>query len=53
MNCNQAWRVTRVYELNAQEAVEMLAGELVPAPVTVLSSVVAITFIGRRKLPQN
>lgn len=40
-----------VYELNVQEAVEMLAGQLVPALVSVLSSVVAIIFVGRRKLP--
>lgn len=40
-----------LFELNTQEVIEMLKGQLMPSPVRTLASVVAITFVGSRKLP--
>lgn len=40
-----------LFELNTQEVVEMLAGQRMPSPVASLASVIAITFVGSKKLP--
>jgi hypothetical protein len=40
-----------LFELNTQEVIEMLEGQRMPSPVRTLASVVAITFVGSRKLP--
>ena len=40
-----------LFELNTQEVVEMLRGQRMPSPVASLASVIAITFVGTRKLP--
>jgi hypothetical protein len=40
-----------LFELNTQEVVEMLKGQHMPSSVRTLASVVAITFVGGKKLP--
>ena len=40
-----------LFELNTQEVMEMLKGQRMPSPVASLTSVIAITFVGSRKLP--
>jgi hypothetical protein len=40
-----------LYDLNTQEVVEMLKGQRMPSPVKTLASVIAITFVGTKKLP--
>src|ERR1700679_111260 len=44
-----------LYELNTEEVVKMLKGQLMPKPslLSVLASVLAITFVGSRKLSKN
>lgn len=42
-----------LYDLNTQEVVEMLKGQRMPSPVGSLASVIAITFVGKRKLPAD
>ena len=42
-----------LYDLNTQEVVEMLKGQRMPSPVRTLASVIAITFIGSKKLPAD
>lgn len=40
-----------LFEINTQEVVEMLKGQHMPSPVITLASVIAITFVGSKKLP--
>ena len=40
-----------LFEISTQEVVEMLKGQRLPSPVTTLASIIAITFVGSRKLP--
>lgn len=40
-----------LFELNTSEVVEMLIGQRMPCPVGTLSSVIAITFVGKKALP--
>ena len=42
-----------LFELNTQEVVKMLKGQQMPSPVETLASVIAITFIGSKKLPMD
>jgi hypothetical protein len=42
-----------LFEINTQEVVEMLNGQRMPSPVATLASVIAITFVGSKKLPAN
>ena len=42
-----------LFEMNTQQVVKMLNGQRMPTPVTTLASIIAITFIGSRKLPQD
>ena len=42
-----------LFELNTQEVVEMLNGQRMPSPVQSLASVIAITFMGKKKLPMD
>ena len=42
-----------LYEVNTSAIASMLEGALLPQSVNVLSSIVAITFIGTRKLPTD
>ena len=42
-----------LFELNTQEVVQMLRGQRMPASVRVLPSVIAITFVGSKKLPSD
>ena len=42
-----------LFELNTQEVVEMLNGQRMPSPVRTLASVIAITFVSKRKLPMD
>lgn len=42
-----------LFEINTQEVVEMLEGQRMPSLVATLASVIAITFVGSRKLPEN
>jgi hypothetical protein len=42
-----------LFEMNTQEVVEMLNGQRMPSPVAMLVSVIAITFVGTRKLPTD
>ena len=42
-----------LFELNTQEVVEMLQGQRMPSPVETLALVIAITFVGSRKLPKD
>ena len=42
-----------LFKLNTQEVVEMLNGQRMPSPVQLLTSVIAITFVGSRKLPKD
>jgi hypothetical protein len=39
-----------LFKMNTQEVVEMLNGQRMPSPVATLASVIAITFVGTRKL---
>ena len=41
------------FKINTQEVVEMLKGQQMPSPVEALASVIAITFVGTRKLPTD
>jgi hypothetical protein len=40
-----------LFKLNMQEVVEMLEGQYLPSLVVTLASIIAITFIGSRRLP--
>lgn len=40
-------------ELNTQEVVEMLKGQRMPPSVRTLASIIAITFVGSKKLPKD
>jgi hypothetical protein len=40
-----------LFELNTQEVVEMVEGQRMPSSVQILASVIAITFVGSKKLP--
>ena len=42
-----------LFELNTKEVVEMLKGQKMPSPVSTLASVIAITFVGSKKLPAD
>ena len=42
-----------LFELNTQEVVEMLNGQRMPSSVQTLASVIAITFMGKKKLPMD
>ena len=42
-----------LFELNTQEVVEMLKGQRMPSPVGTLASIIAITFVGSKKLPKD
>ena len=42
-----------LFELNTQEVVEMLKGQRMPSSVRSLASVIAITYVGSRKLPKD
>src|SRR5262245_3824007 len=42
-----------LYKLNTGAIVEMLEGRLMPHPGAILASVLAITFVGSRKLPDK
>ena len=42
-----------LFELNTQEVIEMLKGQRMLSPVSSLASVIAITFIGMRRLPMD
>lgn len=41
------------YELNAEAMAEMIDGKLMPRPPTVLSALIAITYIGIGHIPKN
>ena len=41
------------YELNADAVAAMVEGQLMPRPPTVLSSLIAITYIGAGRIPKN
>ena len=41
------------YDLNVNAVTEMLEGKLMPRPLTILSSLISVTYIGGRKLPKN
>ncbi|KAM6496781.1 hypothetical protein JOM56_007254 [Amanita muscaria] len=41
------------YELDVEGVASMIQGRLMPRPITVLSSVISITFIGRGALPRH
>ena len=42
-----------LYDLNTQEVVEMLRGQRMPSPVRALAAVIAITFVGTKRLPAD
>jgi len=42
-----------LYNLNVMAVTEMLEGQLLPHPVMQLASVLAVTFIGSKKLPKS
>jgi hypothetical protein len=42
-----------LFELNMQEVVEMLKGQQMPSPVKTLVTVIAITFVGTKRLPAD
>lgn len=41
------------YELNLPDVVRMLSGKLVPRPMSVLASTIAVTYVGPGKIPKN
>lgn len=41
------------YDLNVNAVTEMLEGKLMPRPLTILSSLISVTYIGHGKLPKN
>jgi hypothetical protein len=41
------------YDLNVNAVTEMLEGKLMPHPLTILSSLISVTYIGVGKLPKN
>ena len=41
------------YDLNVDAVTAMLGGKLMPRPLTVLSSLISVTYIGVGKLPKN
>jgi hypothetical protein len=41
------------YDLNVNAVTDMLGGKLMPRPLTILSSVISVTYIGLGKLPKN
>jgi hypothetical protein len=41
------------YDLNVDAATAMVEGKLMPRPLTILSSIISITYIGVGKLPKN
>lgn len=41
------------YDLNVNAVTNMLGGKLMPRPLTILSSLIAVTYIGVGKLPKN
>ena len=42
-----------LYNMNSNDVVKMLEGQLMPQSVSSLSSILAITYIGTRKLPKD
>ena len=42
-----------LYEVNTNAVGGMLEGKLLPQPIETLSNIIAITFIGTRRLPSN
>jgi hypothetical protein len=42
-----------LFELNTQDIVEMIQGQRMPSPVRTLASIIAITFVSKKKLPMN
>ena len=42
-----------LYEVNTNAVGGMLEGQLLPQPIETLSNIIAITFIGTRRLPSN
>ncbi|KAF8119738.1 hypothetical protein EV363DRAFT_1147865, partial [Boletus edulis] len=42
-----------LYNMNTDKVVEMLEGQLLPQPAIQLSSVLAVTYIGSKKLPKT
>ena len=41
------------YELNLPDVVRMLSGQLLPRPLDILASTIAVTYVGPGKIPQN
>jgi len=41
------------YELNTKDIIEMLQGNKLPHPMKILSSIIAVTYIGTTKLPKT
>jgi energy-coupling factor transporter transmembrane protein EcfT len=46
-------RNASLFELNMQQVVKMLERQYMPFPVTTLASVIAIRFVGSKRLPVN
>ena len=44
---------TSLLKLNTQEVVEMVKGQRMHPSVQTLASIIAITFVGRKKLPKD
>jgi hypothetical protein len=42
-----------LFDINTNDVVKMLEGQLMPNPMATLASVLVITFVGRRTLPIN
>lgn len=42
-----------LYDMNTNDVIKMLEGQLLPQPVISLASVLAITYLGTQKLPKN
>ena len=42
-----------LFELNTEEVVKMLEGQLMPNPLSIMASVLVITFVGKKKLTEN
>ncbi|KAF7318390.1 ATP-dependent DNA helicase [Mycena chlorophos] len=39
------------YRMNTNDVADMVAGNLMPRPVGILSSIIAVTFVGAKKMP--
>ncbi|KAH7924255.1 hypothetical protein BV22DRAFT_1047590 [Leucogyrophana mollusca] len=42
-----------LYDMNVDAVARMLEGQLLPQPVEILASVLAVTYVGTKKLPKN